>query len=878
MVRIREWVWRLLGTLRGRRADADLEEELRLHLELAAEDMQRRLGPDADAARAARLRAGGLVQAMDTLRDQRGLPWLQDLAQDVRYGWRGLRRQPGFTLAACVTLALGVGANTAIFSLVHVLVWRDLPVRDPGALVEFTWQYPRDPPMNWLGVAAYEKYRDSTRTLAEVAGVTPVRVDADADGRTLNVEWVTSNFFTMLGVRPALGRVLDAPDFAADAPTAAVVSWQYWKRHFDLDASVLGSRIAIGETSAEIVGVANDDFGGLLTGYEADVWMPLPANPQARQARVMVVGRLRDGVALEQARAEMEVLDRPRIEELAAQDPQWGRVVLAAASARTGLSTPLHQQFGRPLTVVMALVALLLLLTCVNIGSLMLARAAARRHEMTLRASLGAGRFRLVRQVLAESLLLSALGSTLGVIGAWFAAPALIAIVTTGTRFPGPAPSLGLSVDATALWFSAGTAVLATLIFGLAPAIAAFNATPAGALRSAAATSPGSRRWTGGALVVAQVAVSLVLVSVAGLCARHLSNLRDRDLGFDRSSVLVIAIDPGGHGRDRLTQLYKEALQRLESMPGVRSATISGTTPMSGGAASRFVTAEGFEEPYSDRRRLALNTVAPRYFETLRTPLLAGRDFAPADENGPLTAIVNQAAARHYFAGRDPIGKRVWLEGDGRPYEIVGVVADAKYSDIRGPAPQTVYLDAFQQSRLPSQFVVRTSGSPAAAAASLRQVLEDVVPGASIRKLTTLAAQIDETVVPERLVATMSGFFAGLGMLLAAVGLYGLLAYSVTRRAAEIGVRVAVGATPRDIIRMVLTSALTLAGAGLAIGVPLAAWAMHVTASLLPSVARESTLPGAADLAVIVAVALLAAYAPARRALSIEPNRALRSE
>jgi len=884
MIHIREWIRRLWGTVRRKPLDAEMEEELTLHLELAAQDMQRR-GASADgAARAARLQAGGVAQAMDALRDQRRLPWLADLAQDVRHGCRTLRRSPGFTTVALVTLALGIGANTAIFSLIDVLILRDLPVRDPARLVQFIWRYPGDPPLNFFSPQNYEQYRDRNTVFSDVIGTASLRVDsqtARSGAEPLNTECVTGNFFAALGVRPALGRLLGPTDEEPGAAPVAVVSWAYWKNRFNLDPRILDTHISVDDVPATVVGVAGREFFGLMVGYKPDVWIPAAAHRGNRQSGFMLMARLKDGVSIERARAEMRVLDRSRIEELARRDPLWRTVTLEVEPARSGLSTPLHQQFGKPLVVLMAIVGALLLLACANVGSMLLARAAARQREMAVRVSLGASRFRIVRQMLTESLLLSVAGSLCGIVGAHFGSRVLVRIMTSGTRLIGSPPRLDMALDAPVLMFTTGVAVLAAVLFGLAPAWAAFVPAPASALReSGGAGQPKSRRLFGSGLVVAQVALSLVLLSVSGLYVGHLSHLRNRSLGFDRTSVLLVTLDTArsGHGRDRLAGLYKELLGRFEAIPGVRSATVSGMTPISGAAGSRFATVEGFQEAPQARRRLLMNGVAPKYFETFGTALVAGRDFQFADEGRPRVAIVNQAMGRHYFGDRNPLGRHVLFDGDSQPYEIVGVVADAKYQDVRSAAPQTIYLHYFQQNRMPSEFALRTTVAPAAVAGDVRRIVDAVLRNVSVTKVTTLADQVDAAIVPERLIATLSGFFGGLGVLLAAIGLYGLLAYTVARRTNEIGIRMALGATGGDVTRMVLKSALWLVCAGLVIGAPIAVWSKRVAASMVENLPADSLFPIVVGAVATIGVALVAAYVPARRATHVDPLVALRSE
>ena len=883
---IREWLRRLWGTFRKAPEDAVMEEELRLHLEMVADDLQRRgVTPEA-ALRQARLQAGGIAQAMEQRRDQRGLPWLEDLLQDARFGARMLRRAPLVTAVALLTLTLAIGANSAIFSLVDSLLFRDLPVRDPASLVQFTFQYPRDPPLNIFSLADYEHYRDGNHVFSDLFGLAPLTTGSRTGEDPIGAEVVTGNFFHALGVRPALGRLLDISDDKPGAAAVAVVSWQYWKSRFNGDQRVLGSAIDIEDTRVPapmhvtVIGVAPPGFSGIVVGYRPDVWISLSAVPDAMRSRagLALAARLKPGASIEQARAEMRVLDRARIDALAQRDPQWLGVVIDVTPARTGLSTPLHQQFGGPLLLLMTMVGGVLLLACVNIGSLLLARGAARQHEMAVRVSLGAGRFRIVRQVLTESLLLAAMGGVLGIVGARFGATMLMRIMMSGTRSPGPPPRLDIPLDARVLTFTVAVTVLAALLFGLMPAIAAFVSAPAPALRQSGAAQPRSRRVFGNGLVVAQVAISLALLSVSQLSIAHLRHLRDRSLGFDRNGVLLISIITSrAQNRQQLAALYRDIIPRLQAIPGVRAVAASGTTPIALGAASRFLQAEGFDEPVPDRRRVSLNSVSPNYFATYETPLLAGRDFRATDVDQPRRVIVNQALARRYFAGRDPIGLHVWLENEGDPYEIVGVVGDAKYQDIRLAPPPIVYFFA-PMSRGSATLSLRTDVNPIAVAADARRIVTELLGADSVRRVTTLAEQVDAAVVPERLMAILGGFFGAVGALLAAIGLYGLLAYTVARRTKEIGIRMALGATRGDVTRMMLRSALTLVAAGLVVGAPVAFWGTRFAATAIEDLSGGGAPPIATAVVAMLAVAALAAFMPARRATRVEPVIALRSE
>jgi predicted permease len=536
----------------------------------------------------------------------------------------------------------------------------------------------------------------------------------------------------------------------------------------------------------------------------------------------------------------------------------------------------------------MAIVSLLLLLACTNLTSLLLARGAARQHEMAVRVCLGAGRLRLLRQVLTESLLLSVAGSLLGIVLAHFGANTLAHIVASGRAVPGFTAHIEIPFrpDLHVLLFTGGVALLAGLLFGLLPAMRALRTVPASALQhSARIGETRSRRFFAKSLVVTQVALSVVLLSAAGLFLGYLSSLRNLDLGFRRDHLLLVSLDRthSGYQNAQLSRLCQELLGRLQRIPGVRSATLSGATPISGGAAAGYATAEGHQERPEDRRYIQISTVAPNYFETYGIPFLAGREFSAQDQGGPRVAIINQAMARYYFGERNAVGKLVTLDhatwhGDDNTYEIVGIVRDSKHNQIREVAPRTIYLDVFQDERVVSQLTLRTMVAPEAMASEVRRTVGKLLPTVPIARLTTMADQIDESLVPERLIATLSGVFGALGVLLAAIGLYGLLAYTVARRVNEIGVRMALGASRSDVARMVLRDALTMVCTGLVIGAPLAFWGKSLVASLIEDLPVRSMVPIVFGAAAMIAVALLAAYLPARRAARVDPILALRYE
>ena len=579
-----------------------------------------------------------------------------------------------------------------------------------------------------------------------LTGASPSRFQVIADrfsNDALDGEYVAGNFFQTLGVRPAAGRLI-APedDRMGDARAAvAVLSWPFWNSAFNADPSIVGRRIAVNGVQTTIVGVAPREFFGVHVGTNPSVWLPAAMEPLVQrpsrrasgQLSLMVIGRLAPGVSLGQAEAEMRVLDRPRVEEIArtSGNAQWRRATIDVEPAASGVSL-LKYYYGRPLLALMAAVVLLLLITCSNVASMLLARATARQREIAVRVALGAGRLRLMRQMTTESLLLAAFGAALGVALAYAGAAALVRIITSGRAPVGVPPqfTIAVPVDAHVLLFAIGAALVTGVLFGVAPAWMAFASASATALRdSAATTEPRSRQRFGRSLIAAQIALSVVLLSAAALFQAYLSNLRSVDLGFTSASVLLMTLNPEGSGynRTQLTGRYRELLARIEAIPGVRSASVSAVTPIEGPGAARFARVEGFDERPDDRRYLNLNWIGPRYFETLGTAWIAGRDFEFDDANRSRVAIVNQAMARHYFGERSPIGKHITFDGENQPYEIVGVAGDAKYLSLHGTPPRTVYLNTFQEGRIFSQFSMRTSVPPAAVSPSVRRAVDDVL-------------------------------------------------------------------------------------------------------------------------------------------------------
>jgi predicted permease len=882
MAIFQEWLRRLWGTVAGRRRDADLEEELRLHLELVAEEARRRGHSPEDAMRRARLEAGGMAQAMEAMRDQRGLPWLADMLGDGRIAVRMMRRSPIFSIVAVLSLALGIGANTAIFSLVNTLLLRPLPVHEPERLVEVLSTFPGEPRTNGYQWSVFEHYRANNHVFADVFAMSPARFEV-AGVQDVPGEYVTENFFPALGVGPAIGRLIGPEDHLSGAAPVVVISWQQWRDRFNLSPAILGQSLLVNGVPATIVGVTPKSYQGLLIGFRPQVWLPLAAERRGERSPLLgVMARLKPDVTIEQARAEMRVLDRFRVELLAQRSPNLRQLTIDLESARSGFAL-LRDRYAAPLLALAAIVGLLLLVACTNVAGVLLARSTARQREMAVRVSVGASRWRLVRQMMTESLLLAAAGGLLGMGVAYFGVQTLVRILISGRTMAGLVGPMQLDarLDTDALLFTTAVALATGILFGLAPAWHAFASAPITSLRATGtAADTRLKRLFGQGLIVAQVSISIVLLTAAALFANHLSNLRNVGLGFDRTSVLLMTIDPSrtGYTSEQLSRPYRELLDRISAIPNVRSATLSGVTPIHGAGASRFVNMEGVQES-DQRRRTLLNWVAPKYFETFGTTMIAGRDFAFEDEGQARVAIINQAAAKYYFGDGAAIGRRFTLEGYSGPFEIVGVAADAKYLTLREPAPRTLYLNVIQETRMfAHRFSIRTTTPPASVAADVRRVTGEMFEPAAVAAMTTLEDQVDAEIVAERMLAVLSAMFGALGAALAGLGLYGLLAYTVTRRTNEIGVRIALGARPATVIGMVMKNAVALVIAGLIAGIPIAIAGRRLVDGLIASVPEHSPLPIAAAATMMIMIAVFSAFVPARRAAMVDPTIALRQD
>jgi putative ABC transport system permease protein len=892
---------KLLHVLRRSRDDADLREEIETHRALRQAALERDGIAPEEASRESHRAMGNVTLAVEDVRDVRD-PWLaraaDSVSQDVRIALRGLRKSPGFTLVAIITLALGIGANTALFSIFNGLILRPLPVREPANLAVLTDGSHSYPLWQQFRAISDEGMFDGALAWSNQS------FDLSQGGQTALVDgsFVTGSFFEMLGVSAARGRMLTPADDSSAAPDGpvAVISQRFWREHFGGAGDVIGRRLTIQRTPFTIVGVTPPGFFGVDVGRTANVILPFAAEPllRGRESRLPSIGsswldimvRLRPGQSIEQANIALQAA-QPRIREATVdlwvqnggQAARYLNRPMGLVLAATGNSS-LRNRFERPLSVMVVAVGLVLLVACANIASLLVARALARRRELSVRLALGGSRWRLARLLFVESLIVAVAGAALGLAFAMWGSALLVQQLNTWQN----SVSLELPLDWRVLGFTALLACLSAVAAGVAPVIGLKSVAAGEALRDAGRSVMGDRRFAvRGTLVVGQIAVSLVLVITAGLLLRSFVSLNQLPLGFVPEPLLVVDLNLQASGAPPETRA--ERVERLRdaaaAVPGVRSASVSTVRLLSGGGwATNSVAID--DGPMTDDRsvnRLWRNATTPGWFETMGIPVIEGRDFNPDDRiGGPLVAIVNPAFARRYNVGPRIVGRTIRLGSPGGElrYEIVGLVGDTAYTAPRDGMIATMYVPVTQ--RAPgaywSSVLLTINAAPGQRAAVEREVAAALTRTEPHVPFTfrTFDQYIEATVTRERVVAMLSGFFGGLALLLAAIGLYGVVAQAVRMRRSEIGLRMALGARPAGIIRLVFRRVGVLIAAGLALGLASSAWAAKFVAPLLFEVeARDpSTFAGAA--AVLITVSVLAAWVPARRAARLDPSAALR--
>jgi predicted permease len=883
--------------LRRKRAGEELDAELHAFLDTAVDEKTRRGMSREQATRDARLELG--LVSVDSVKERvRDVEWdstVESIARDVQYAIRTLRNAPGFTTVAVLTLALGIGANTAIFGLIDALMLRQLPVRDPDQLVVLTriqggqsgehFSYPQ--------VSYLAEQDDLFAGLCGFAADTFHIGPSDALETTAGA-WVTGQYYRTLGIMPIIGRLLTPDDDRPGAPPAAVITDAYWSRKFARDPDVIGQTLLIEGVPVSIIGVTPAGFSGAIVGDAADITLAIGVVPQVQPEHgwkvspggrwLKVLARTREGPSRDALAAGLAVhWSRYLQSTLNPNLPPdaRSRALSSTLGFRPGAtgSSPLRNEFQRPLLVLMAAVGLVLLVACVNMANLLLARAASRDRELTLRSALGAGRGRLVRQLLTESALLAVLGAALGVAVAAWGSNVLIQLMTTGSTGPDDANPIALDVGPNwrVLTFATLAAVVTTFLFGMAPAWRVTSATLAAAMNAASPRLVRPEGRVARSLVAAQVAITLPLLIGAGLFARTLDNLRMLDRGFRHEDVLLIDVDGRRTGKDEpaLRAFYHQTLAFIEHLPNVKAASLSAVTPLMGGGISMPIAVNG--QP-AGSGELHFNVIAPRYFEVLGTPFALGRDFTNRDDaTAPRVAIVNEAFVQQYMKDAAPLGQRVSVVGAPQDMEIVGVVRDAVYENLRQVPPPTVYAAFLQSSVDTATLEIHAPGALAQVTAAIRREVQSKLAGKPLR-VRTLTGQLESGLVRERLMTTLATTFGVLSLLLAVVGLYGVLAFNVARRTGEIGVRIALGARHSQVLREILNEGWRMVALGIVIGLPIAWMASRLVSSMLFGVTTHDPVTSAASIGVLAGAAFAAAFVPAWRAARVDPLVAIRCE
>jgi predicted permease len=899
---------RLRALFQRHKLDADLDDELRFHLERQIDKHIRAGRTREDATRLAKIDLGGLEQVREKTREAWGVRLVESTLQDVSYAFRVLRKNPGFTLAVILSLALGIGANTAIFTLMDAVMWRLLPVKSPETLLAVARQEDGE---IW-NAYSYEEFRrlHDHATLTSLAGYTTAPISVSLDGPPepgVRGQLVTGEYFELLGVSASIGRTLGPEDDRIpNGHPVVVLSHSYWQRRFALDRAVVGRTIRLSSVPFTVVGVTPPGFFGVEVGSAPDLFLPImmqptvmPAfenlldNPIVFRTWIHTIARTAPGANQANAAAELDTaFERPQ-ERGTTDRGQRERIVLTPASTLSAL----REQFSQPLIVLLAMVGLVLLAACANTANLLLARAAARRPEFGMRLALGAGRGRLTRQLLVESLVLASLGGVFGVALARWATQVLVRYISSG-RTP---ITLDLNPNLRILTFTAVVSLLTGVLFGLAPAWRATRIDVTSALRYVRGSVTRGLQ-PGRLLSIAQLALSLPLLVGAGLFVRSLHKLSGDDAGRVRESVLILRVEPKGSDQrgvpgttERLDHLYQNLIRRVREIPGVQLASMSNAIPTAP-TSSMSNVARG---PSGVEVEVAQLMVYPNYFATIGVPILSGRDFGPQDllPSAPLVCIVNESFVRTLSAGVNPIGRPCMSDlqprrptanpaarRQNKPYSIVGVVKDARSTNPKGRIPPLIYTTFTQTNTGRGQMIlhVRVTDRSGAIAQRIRQEAARADPMVPMFDLHTLAEEMNAALVQQRLIALLSSLFGGLALLLACVGLYGLLAFTTSQRLRDIGIRLTLGARQGAILWLVLRDALVLVALGIAIGIPAALILARVASSQISGLlfGLDATDPAtiAATALVLAVVAAFAAYWPARRASRVDPIQVLRAD
>jgi predicted permease len=887
---------RLFNVVRGDRLIHEIDEEFESHVADAVAE-----GRDSAEARRA---FGAALRHREASRDIRRVMWLDDFLMDLRYAARTLARQPGFLAAAVLSLGLGIGANTAIFSLIDAVMLRAMPVSEPQQLVQITRSYAGGQTGGNFSYPLFEYLRDGNHVFsglfAQSSSVNRVRIDVHGVTERVNAALVSGSYHAVLGMTAATGRLLVAEDDVPGAPAVAVISYRYWQRHFARDPSVVGATFSLESAAVTIVGVTPPEFFGTLPGTDPDLTLPLSMARLVRGGDDMwrrldgynflsVMARLRAGTRSDHAAAELRTIFSNRLQAQASRthDPNERRRILGQGvglvSARSGFIW-LRLRFSEPLLILMVIVALVLLLACANLSSLILARAAARQREILVRCAIGAGRGRLIRQFLTESLVLAVLGSLAGVVLAiWFGSGLVAMMANGGTLMLQTTPDWRLFV------FMGSITVATCLLVGLVPSLQAGRTNVRAALTD---VRGGARRGLGKALVIGQIAISLILLVGATLFVGTLIKLYSIDAGFRRQGILTFILDTQ-EKPDTPHRLAVEAelLQRIGHLPGVASTSAAQILFISGGGWNGSVHVEGYTPAANEELIADFNAVAPGFFDTTGTPIIAGRDFDERDlQSSTLVdpasalpagrvAIINERFAKAYFADRSPLGRHLTVGRAPYEYEIVGISGNAKYLDLKEAFPKTVYFALAQKRQgAPTLLVHTASENPMWVVPQVETVLRNIDPAMRLGSVRTFAEQVDRSILNERIMATLGAFFGVLALIVACLGIFGVVAFQVAQRTREFGIRMALGATQRRVTGLVLRDVSVMLLIGCAVGVATAAGLTRVVKSLLFGVTPTDPAIFLFAITLLAVASFGAGYAPAWRAARVDPTVALRHE
>ncbi len=816
-----------------------------------------------------------------------------NILQDVRYGLRMLVKSPGFTAVAVLSLALGIGANTTIFTLVKAIFLHAIPVADPGRVVVLysNQQSRQGPPQEYLPTPYLNAvdYRETTNVFSGSAIAIPNGMNLTIAGKSeqVFVELVNANFFDVLGVRPFMGRGFSAEEEAGPRPVA-VVSYALWNTRFGRDRAILGRSVQLDNQEYTVIGVAPRRFQAIGNLGSPDVWIPISMRDQAltglaKQAvyqrgfrLASMVARLKPGVSLRQAQTAVHDLGL-QLQKAYPKDNS-GRNETVVPIDETSIPPQLHSIFALAGAVMMLIVGLVLLIACANVANLLLARATQRQREVAVRLALGASRSRLIRQLLTESLLLALCAGALGILAAYWAKSVVVSFLP-----PALSRNLDFSLDGRVLLYTLALAAIATLLFGLVPALQASRTDRMAALKDRTGAPTGSARWYGlrGALVMVQVALSLVALVGAGLFIHSLSNAQKIDPGFEVKHELVMFVNLAAehYQQPQAEAFYRDVVERLDALPMVRGASVADSAPMSGGLArTTFIDGVDATDPRNGKLTPII-AVSPGFFETAGIPLLRGRAFNQEDDaTNALVAVVNQAAAGTFWPGQNPIGKHLHFLGETWDVTVVGEAKTVKYLTL-GEAPQAiVYMPLKQHYSAFVTLYVRTKGDPTQALASVRSTVQTLIPSVPLLRVQTVSQVLVQSLTAPRIGAELLGAFGLIALVLAAIGTYGVMSYSVNQGSQEIGVRIMLGAQPRDVVRLILGSGMAMVGVGIVFGLGFSVLLARGMNRLLYGIGSFDAPSFLITAAILVVVALLACLVPARRAMRVDPINALRYE